>query len=126
MKSSSPVLGLLIFLVIFNHPVLSQQPEKKGFLRSTITVKELKKAITVEELIVNLPPDYEVVSYHVSIAGKNLKPDWEPDYKKNILNNTFQSIEPGQRIYLEYIEVKRKGIESKPVHLQPREIVVVE
>ena len=66
---------------------MSQQPEKKGFFRSTISVKDLKKAITIEELIVNLPPDYEVVSYHVSIAGKNLLQDWNADYQKNILNN---------------------------------------
>jgi hypothetical protein len=115
------------FLLIFSLSAFSQQSEKKGFLRSTITVQTLKSAITIEELIENLPPDYEVVFYRLSLAGKDLqKIDWKPDNEKNVLNNTFQLVEAGQRIYIEYIEVKRKGSDSKPVHMQPRELVIIE
>ena len=60
----------------------------------------------------------------MSIAGKNLKSDWRPDNEKNVLNNTFQSVEP-DKVYVEYIEVKRKGSDSKLVRLQPRELVVL-
>jgi hypothetical protein len=126
MKSEFFNPALFIFLIIFSHAVLSQEPEKKGFLRSTITLEELKKAKTVEELIVNMPPDYEVVFFRLSIAGKNIKTDWTPDFQKNILNNTFQYMESGQKVYIEYIEVKRKGSDSKAVRLQPRELIVID
>jgi len=118
---------LFIILLFFSFSVLSQQPEKKGFLRSSVTAEKLKKALTIDELIENFPAGYEVVSYRISIAGKGLKQaDWNVDYEKNILNNTFQSVEAGQKIYIEYIEVKKKGGDSKIVHLQPRELMVIE
>ena len=113
----------------FSLLVSAQQPEKKGFLRSTVTLEKLKNAKTIDELIVNFPEGYEVVHYRISIAGKDLKnlpEDWQPDYEKNVLNNTFQLVEVGWRVNIEYIEVKRKGTDSKPVRLQPQELVVIE
>lgn len=111
------------------HPVLSQQPEKKGFVYSTITLEKLKNAKTIEEVIVNFPEGYEVVHYRLSIAAKDAQKkmeDWEPDNVKNVLNNTFQIVEAGWRIGIEYIEVKRIDSESKPVRLQPQELIVID
>lgn len=114
-------------MMLFTWNAFSQAPVKNGFLRSTFTVEKIKMAKVIDELIENLPPDYDVVFYRLSLAGKDLqKMDWKPDNEKNVLNSTFQFIEAGQRIYIEYIEVKRRGRDSKPVHIQPRELIVIE
>jgi len=119
-----------IFLVMnFSLPVIAQQPEKPGWVRSTITLEKLKGAKTIDEVIVNLPEGYEVVHYNLSIAAKDQQKkleNWKPDYEKNVLNNTFQIVEVGWRIGIEFIEVKRKGTDSKSVHLQPQELIVID
>ncbi len=129
MKDAFYRFVFLFFLMNFCLVALAQHPEKKGFLISTITLEKLKNAKTIEEVIVNFPEGYEVVSFHISLAGKDLvklAEDWEPDYKKNVLNNTFQIVQVGWRVGIEYIQVKRKGTDSKPVHLQPQELTVID
>jgi hypothetical protein len=126
MKVAFYRFAFIFLLMNFSLLVLAQQPEGKGFLRSTITVEKLRSAKVIEELIENMPEGYEVVFYRLSLAGKNIMPDWKPDMEKNVLNNTFLKVEAGQRVYIEYIEVKRKGNDSKNVHLQPRELVVID
>ena len=129
MKAAFYRLAFLFFLMNFGLSVSAQEPEKKGFLRSTITLEKLQNAKTIEEVIVNFPEGYEVVHYNISLGRKDLDKigeKWEPDYQKNVLNNTFQIVEVGWRVGIEYIEVKRKGTDSKPVHLQPQDLIVID
>ena len=118
MKAVIRRYGLIIFLTALSLQVFPQHPERKGVLRSTITLEQLKKAITIEDLIDDLPGGYEVVFFRLGIGGKNLK-DHEINLEKKRLNNTFELAQAGDTIFIEYIQLKKRGVTQSQFTCSP-------
>ena len=122
MKYLATLAYLVLALVTSNYTsAQSGSPGKKK--SQAIPIDQLKNAKQVEDLIALFPADVEIVSCRISIVGKDIK------YTEHVLldhnlNDLFKNVHAGHWIYIEYILVKKKGVENKTSVYDPIELII--
>ena len=125
MQRLQTLTAILLLLIFFRPDVYAQSGGVVEKQSQNISEARLKSAKIVEELIDQFPTEFEIVSCRISLVGKDIKYQ-EHSLPDHTIGDLFGGIHYGHKIFLEYIQVRKKGSETKPSQFRPIELVVTE
>src|SRR5215203_5980008 len=100
------LLLLIVSIIICSASSEIFQENNSNNISQTITMEKLRTSKIVEELLDSFPNELEIVSCHISIAGKDIKYR-EIKLTDRHLTNLFEDVHAGHKIFVEYILVTK-------------------